>query len=388
MPASTAARVYPSIGASLVRCLRVSGPLSRVSLARELGVAPSTVGLHVDQMIGEGFLTETVASPSSRGRPPTLLELNPVAGQFIGVDFDARTMFATSVDFAQQKLKSQSDAIRHDDNADGVTQRMAAVIDEVADSDRPVLGIGVAVPGTVDAERGLGLSYRFIRGWRNVPLVDSLFTRFEVPVELENNIRTMALAERLFGQCRDVDNFICVGVRSGIGSGLVINGELYRGPSGNAGEIGSWPCHSANESSLNTLEDVGSLRAILNELAIAIQAGEHSSISLTRNRVTVDGMLAAARASDALTLRVLEQAADKVGRVVAQISVLLNLQRVVIAGPLVDAGEAWIGPLCRTVHRLFPQSGLAIEVSTLGESAGAMGAAALAVSRWEYAPDA
>jgi len=358
-------------------------------MARQLGVAPSTVGLHVDQLIRASVLKEAVSVDGSRGRPPTLLELNPAAGQFVGVDFDARAMFATSVDFAQQPLESHRDMIRHDDSADNVLRRMAAIVARVADPARPILGIGAAVPGVVDAARGIGLNYRFIRGWRDVPVVSALSDRFDVPVELENNIRAMALAERLFDQGRETENFVCIGVRSGIGSGLVIDGRLYRGPDGKAGELGSWPCRAADGREMRTLEEVASLRAILNDLTAAVRAGERTSLVLHRKRVTVESLLDAVRSADRLTLRVLKRAATSLGRAVAQISVLLNPRRIVIAGPLADAGDAWLGPLSETVEELLSPAYASmplVELSTLGANAGAMGAAALAVNRWKFLP--
>jgi predicted NBD/HSP70 family sugar kinase len=311
------------------------------------------------------------------------LELNPDAGQFVGVDFDAREMFATSVDFAQQPIRNCSDVLRHDDSADRVVQRMEQLVTDAMDQSRPLLGIGVAVPGVVDIERGRGVYYQYIRGWRDVPLVQRLSDQFDVPVFLENNIRAIAIAERWFGQCRHVSDFICVGIRSGIGSGIVIDGELYRGPDGLAGEIGGWPCDVGADGT--TLENTASVRAILNQLTEAVQSGKATSLALYRNRVTLDAVLAAAKVNDRLTINALRRSAVAVGRVVAQMTVLLNPQRIVITGPLAETGDAYLGPLRKAVeghlssaHAAMP----AIELSTLGERAGAVGATALALHRW------
>jgi predicted NBD/HSP70 family sugar kinase len=385
VPTSTANTQRP-IDSSVVQLIRAQEAASRVELARTLDIAPSTVGIHADGLIARGVLRETQPASRSRGRPPTLLELNPHAGQFIGVDLDARAMFATSVDFAQQPLHHCSDLLRYDDSADAVVRRMKSLITDVTDRSRPLLGIGIAVPGTVDVDRGLGVHYEYIPSWRDVPLVEQFSNHFSVPVFLENNIRTIAIAEQCFGRCGQISDFICVGIRSGIGSGIVIDGELYRGPGGLAGEIGGWPCSAEGEAT--TLESVASVRSILEQLTRAVRNKKPTSLKLYRNRVTLDALLEAAHAGDPLTLNVLNRSAAAVGRVVAQMAVLLNPRMIVIAGPLAEAGDVYLLPLHETVERLLSTVHAempAIELSTLGERVGATGAAALALKSWNPA---
>src|SRR5690606_29009567 len=101
---------------------------------------------------------------------------------------------------------------------------------------------GVGVPGIIDPVRGVGISYRYIDKWRNVEVRDRLAKRFSVPIFMEHSVRTMALAESWFGQGRGLKNFICVGIRSGIGVAMVLDGRLYRGEHFNAGMAGRWRC--------------------------------------------------------------------------------------------------------------------------------------------------
>ncbi|HCS55276.1 MAG TPA: hypothetical protein DIW81_27435 [Planctomycetaceae bacterium] len=358
---------------TIVREIRLANATSRVQLAKQLGIAPSTMGIQIDRLVEQGILKESVPEEWGLGRPPKLLEPNPTAGQFIGVDFDARRLHAVSVDFSQQLLKQHSRDLPSQAKAADVILQIQEVIREVRFRGRKLLGIGLAIPGTLDEEATTGLHYRFISDWTNLPLKRIVQGAFRVPVYLENNVRVMAMAERWFGQARNIQNFICIGIRSGIGAGIFLNGELYRGSGGLAGEIGTWPvCDSSLNKKIQEsipLEDIASLRAILETL-----------------NTSVDGLLESAEKCDSSVLKILKIAACAVGRVISQISLMLNPQRIVIGGPLAELEEAFMSPLCEEVQRcLNQQSGLLPEIvsTQLGELAGAKGAAALSLHRWE-----
>ena len=182
--------------ADLLLRVRAQEGLSRVDLARSLNLAPSTVGIYVDHLVEEGYLYEGKATGREFGRPPTILALNPQGGRFIGVDFEARNIMATAVDFSQRPLKQFHDTIAAAEPVEDILRKIEQAIETVgAGDDRKVLAIGVGVPGVIDLEKGVALSYKHIKGWENVPLVSRLTERFGVPVFVENTIRTMALAE-------------------------------------------------------------------------------------------------------------------------------------------------------------------------------------------------
>jgi N-acetylglucosamine repressor len=389
----TKQKAVAALESLLIQHLQLGDGVSRIELAREMDLAPSTIGLYVDRLIDDGYLLEGQKSPRSAGRPPTLLELNPEAGQFVGVDFEARQLTATAVDFSQQTLERRQETIRSSDNVDGVLEKIKRAISSVAGRRRGLLGIGVAVPGSVDTKRGLAVHYEFIRGWRDVPLVDQLAQAFDVPIYLENNIRAMALAERWFGQARDVDNFVCMGIRSGIGAGVVINGQLHRGRNNLAGEIGAWSCPTEDgklASPTATLEQQASVRAILRQVTDAVLAGDKTSLVLKSNRatVTLEEMLEAARDGDLVVRQVLERTGRVLGRTISQINLLFNPEQVIIAGPLAALGNVFLARIQEVVEDLTPALHAQtprIVASQLGEFGGALGAAAMAVHQWKPA---
>lgn len=367
--------------AELLRRVRARGGLSRVELARELHLVPSTAGIYVSRLVREGYLIETQKVASAPGRPATRVEPNPDRGQFVGVDFEARNIMAIAVDFSERPLKRSHREIGRGDTVETVLGKIEDSIREVSGGQsHPLLGIGVGVPGTIDSTGALALDYAFLPGWRNVPLADRLRARFGVPAHLENNIRSMALAELWFGAGRGLRNFVCIGVRTGIAAGVVAQGQLFLGAQNLAGEIGKWPVafgpnavRKAGDSAA-TLESVASLPAIL----------EAASAAAGRS-MTFEGLKQFVTAGDPGVLRALTPMGQVHGRVAAQLALLLDPERIILVGPLAELGEAFLKPLRAELMRVAGSSAPGFVSSTLGGFSGALGAAALALHQWKPA---
>jgi N-acetylglucosamine repressor len=365
-------RLVARLEAELLKRIRARSGLSRVELAREFHLAPSTVGIYADRLVKEGFLVEGDKAERDFGRPPTLLTLNPLAGQFIGVDFEARNVRATAVDFSQRPLKQAWRIVNRSDRTPQVLDKLEAAIAEVLPGDDlPLLGIGVGVPGTIDPARGLALEYGHISGWRNIPLAARLRERFGVPVHLENNIRSIALAELWFGLGRGTRNFICLGVRSGIGAGVVSNGQLLRGHHFQAGEIGRWTVAPPGTVSL---DEAASLSALLDALR-----GDASGPD-----PGVDDLLRTFREGNPRAVGLVTEAARLHGWAAHQMHRLFDPEKIIFASPLAALGEAYLAPIRESLRQLSGDDRLPELVnSTLGDYNGALGAAALALQQWE-----
>jgi glucokinase len=196
-----------------------------------------------------------------------------------------------------------------------------------------------------------------------------------------------------------VKDWLCLGIRSGIGAGIVAGGQLQRGSAHRAGEIGRWRCPALSRSAtrflssngLHTtetfrLQDVASVRAILSTLDRARQLKEKSLLPERDEPLTFSDVVRAARQRDKLTLQVLETAAEMLGWVVAQLALALNPSRIILAGPLTLIGDILLQPIQRRAEEILQGSGAdvpAIVNSTMGEYSGALGAAALAVHEWK-----
>jgi N-acetylglucosamine repressor len=378
--------------ADLLRLVRAREGLSRVELARSLNLAPSTVGIYVDHLVEEGYLFEGKTAARDFGRPPTILGLNPQGGQFIGVDFEARNIMAVAVDFSQRPLKEFHDTIAGADSVETTLRKIEHAIEAVGGHDsRKVLGIGAGVPGVIDPTRGIALNYKHIKGWENVPLVSRLAARFGAPVFLENNVRTMALAELWFGQGRGLRNFICLGVRSGVGAGIVIDRQLYHGADNRAGEIGDWPCVLASGNGAGgslpgkafvRLEDITSFESVQNRLP-ASALPKPNSLVAPGTEVPVEALLEAAKAGDKAVLGILDRAALTFGLALNQLNCAFNPEKIILAGVLTIFGDLFLQRLEKSLKTFAPPSGTPQVVnSNLGNFNGALGAAALAVHEW------
>lgn len=388
------------VEAEILKQARAHPGVSRIALARKLQIAPSTVGHYAERLIKEGFLMDSGRVDYKAGRPATALRLNPNGGQFIGVDFEARSILAMAVDFSDTPVKQAYKEIAQSDSVPEIIKKIEQAITEVLPSHQGrLLAIGVGVPGLVEPSKGVALHYKYIKGWQNVPLAAPLAKRFAVPVYLENNARSMALAELWFGQGRGLRDWLCIGMRSGLGVGIVAGGQLQSGADNRAGEIGRWHCPEPTQtaaqfftngnSAMRTgmeLQEMASVRAILAALERARQAGKKSLLFAQSQPLAFTDVVRAAQQRDRLTLRFIEAVAEMLGWAVSQLALVLNPSHVILAGPLTLLGDILLHPLRSRAEELLRASGAAVPAiinSTMGEYSGAFGAAALAVHQWK-----
>lgn len=389
--------------ADIIKRVRASDGISRVELSRSLGLAPSTAGIYVERLIKQALIVEQEKASRNSGRPPVLLRLNPAGGAFIGVEFEARNIRAVAVDFADRPQRNAYRAIAEGESAPNVLQKIEEAVEEVMPARQNLLlAIGAGVPGIIDPNRGIGVSYKYIDRWNNVPIGERLQKKFKVPVFLENSIRSMALAEFWFGQGRGLRNFICLGIRSGIGTGIVLRGSLFRGEHFNAGLVGRWKCsispgvaewfgYRKAEAHSVELQEVASVRSIQMAIRKGISLGNRSVLERRRGDFPFAEVVTAAQQRDALTLRVLGEAAGAIGQAVARLALLVDPARVILAGPLTLLGDIFLQPVRRSVHETMGAPDIKeveIVASTMGDYCGALGAAALALQEWKPAGEA
>jgi N-acetylglucosamine repressor len=398
-----AAHHTTDLESSILKRVRASTGVSRVDLARHLGLAPSTAGIYVERLIVEGYLEESDKAERDTGRPPMLLRLNPERGEFVGVDFEARNIMAVAVDFSDKPLRNAHVRIAESDSVEQITRKIEQAIRKVMPEDENrLLAIGVGVPGLVDSAKGIALHYEYIAHWKNVPLAAGLKKKFGVPVFLENTTRTMALAELWFGQGLGVSDFLCIGIRSGIAAGMILDGRLYCGAKHAAGELGRWRCpiitgkvaqwftpeDEAPSPFGPELQEVASVRAVQRALARAIESGQKTLLRESANPIAMEDLLRAVQQRDPLALSVVGEVAKCLGWAISQLLFTIDPEKVMLAGPLTILGEHLLGPLRATTDSLLPAENkrtAEIVNSAMGDFIGALGAAALAVHEWKPA---
>jgi predicted NBD/HSP70 family sugar kinase len=199
-----------------------------------------------------------------------------------------------------------------------------------------------------------------------------------------------------FGQGRGLKDWLCIGIRSGIGVGIVAGGQLQHGTDYRAGEIGRWLCPGLSRSAAKIfdspastpveLQEIASVRAIVAALERARQAGEKSLLFAPGGPLTFADVVRASAQRDRLTVQVVEVAADALGWAVGQLALALNPSQVILTGPLTLLREILLDPLRQRAEEILRAAGgsvPAIVNSTMGKYSGAVGAAALAVDEWK-----
>lgn len=367
-----------TLGAAVLQ-VRSGRANSRTTLAKALGISPSTTGLYVDHLIAEKYLNESGLNQGPMGRPRRSLSTQAEAGWFAGVEFNAQRIQAVGVDFSGGLKMTEELLLPVDVMADQVINSILACVAKLSVAMQgPLLSVGIGVPGLVDAQAGLGLYYAFIQDWKQVPLVERIGSRLKVPVILQNNMRAIALAERWFGIGHGLNDYVILGPRSGFGIAMVQDGRVVEGAHHAAGEVGRWPWPlMAAASGGQELHHALSAPATWRRLA-----GVGERAMLPEDLRT--GLAALAESAGPEWDAVCEDYA----RVIGLLHLIINTGVFVLHGPLTMLGERFCHSITDSACALMPalrDAGLKVVPSTLGDNAGALGAASLAMEAWSPA---
>jgi predicted NBD/HSP70 family sugar kinase len=361
---------------AILASLGAQGPASRADLARALNVSPALMTQLTKDLLAEGLIQELDHSPSQGGRPARMLGLVASAGRAIGVKVVADHLAFVDVGIDGSVVRSASepfDAASSTALAD-LTYLLRRFI--AGGGPAPLLGIGVAVPGSVDRQ-AKGIVDSTHLGWHQVPLGSTLQRELSLPVIVENNVNALAIAERLYGVGRLHENFLVVTIGTGIGAGIVVDGLVLRGSGGGAGEIGHIPIEQ--EGPQCTCGNRGCLESIVGEAALVQIAresgviGQHSGISSLRD---------AADSGNAEAARIFGEAGHRLGRTLAGIVHTLDPEIVIVLGEGTAAWDHWsfgFEPAFRS--SLIPsRRGVAVVVESWQDESWAQGAAALVLA--------
>lgn len=362
----------------VVRAVRMAGSLTQAEIARSTGLSAATVSNIVRELKDGG--TVEVTPTSAGGRRARSVSLSGDAGIVIGVDFGHTHLRVAVGNLAHQVLAEESEPLDVDassaegfDRAEVLVKRLIAATGIGPDK---VIGIGLGVPGPIDVESGTLGSTSILPGWTGINPSQELSGRLGVPVYVDNDANLGALGELVWGSGRGVKDLAYIKVASGVGAGLVIDGTIYRGPGGTAGEIGhitldeSGPvCRCGNRGCLETFT---AARYVLPLLQPSHGPG-----------LTMERVVQLAREGDPGCRRVVGDVGRHIGSGVANLCNLLNPSRVVLGGSLAEAGELVLGPIRDSVSRYAIPSAarqLSVLPGALGGRAEVLGALALVLS--------
>ncbi|HOW96449.1 MAG TPA: ROK family protein [Kiritimatiellia bacterium] len=311
----------------------------------------------------------------------------------IGVDFGG-TFIKMALVSERGEIKARAkiptkDAPGLDGWLDAVGRGLEQLKDKKAPADAPLAGIGVGVPGFVDFERGFIYDLANVPGWTNVHLAPRIEERFHLHVRVDNDVNVMALGECTYGAGRAYQHAVFVTLGTGVGGGIVINNQLYRGAYSMAGEIGHVPIRMDGVKSpqgRGGLEQYVGNRRLVERVVQALQQGRASLIrELAQgdlSAITVELIAKAAGQGDALALELFDFMADCLAAAFASVAYLIQPQAFIIGGGIAQSGAILFDPLRRHLtERLSPvfAERIVVKPAELGNDAGVIGAATLSM---------
>ena len=385
----------------VVNLLRTCPVMSRADLSRATGLSGPTVSSIVADLTSRGLVEDLGQGISSGGRPPYLVRLNEKANYVIGLklmghaislvitDLSATVMYAQVTELAGPAAAAPDHPTRPTVPRDpgSIVDAICAAVETALSSSgvdvARIIGVGVGINGPVDATSGVCRSSPTFN-WKNVPLAQPISERLGHPVVLENDANTLAAAEQWFGRGAGIDTFIAVAVGAGIGAGVVLNDQLYRGADGAAGEFGhvqlsdTGPLCSCGK--VGCVEAWASDRAILRDIRAAIDEGTQTSLGRAgqTRELTISQVAAAAEHGDEISRQVLSQAGHYLGRGLAALMTVINPRLVIISGEGVQAGRWRFDPMMKAIESsVFPDLNAEIIFATepLDDARWARGAA-------------
>lgn len=386
-------RSYAETRSAVLDLIRSSGEISRVGLARRSALAEATISKIVKELLSAGLVVQSGYAESTGGKRPVLLRLNDVGSYALGVTMDFHRCVVVLCGPDGTELARREAPGTGRDDPPIVLDRLAAVVDDLLAQERvdrsSIIGVGVATGGRREAPLGWVVDASFLDVWEGYPVEAELANRTGLTVLQENDANCAALREFWTSQ-EPTRDFVTVYMSHGIGAGIVINGAIYRGSSGNAGEIGhtvadpdGLPCWCGARGCLET---VASPRALVD--AVLADSGLREALAITETTPTAEvygRIVAHAVAGDERTGRMLAEAKRHFAAAVGNLVNTLDLDLVVLAGSgFAGVGQAYLeavrGRLEQTafMRELHP---ITVRLASVGSDTAALGAASVVMHR-------
>lgn len=342
--------------------------VSRAEVARVTNLTRTTVSEIVSGLLAEGLVEEVGRGESIGGKSPILLSVVANSRYLIGLNL-AQDKFIGAIVNLRGEIKEIVEAPVQDNNGEKALDLVFQLIDQLLKKRmKPIVGIGVGTPGLVNTREGIVLNAVNL-DWQDLPLGQLLEKKYKIPVSVLNDSQATAIGEFVYGGEHAIDeNLIVINVKYGIGAGILINGRLYQGDGGGAGEIGHVVVQRENGElcrcgKRGCLETVSSVRAVLRQLKLDL----------------LDQAQAAFAAGDAKAVQAVSNAAHHLGISLANLIGILNIQKIVLTGDMSHFGPPWLeavedgmrnavlGPMSENTH---------IELGALDYRACILGASA------------
>ncbi len=335
---------------SILNALKGAGPMSRRRLQGATGLSWGTITYLVNELIDLQIVREVGMLATGVGRPPVDLDLNTEANFVIGIWMGDRHVDALMLDIKGRAVRELSLPLDPSAHSEAIVRRLFGVVDTLIEQGSvgcsSIAGIGCAVPGSYNPATGVCAYAPNHPHWRDVPLL-SLFTeRYHRPVFIDHDMNCCVLGEHFFGDTGRFSNFVCVNIEGGIGAGIMINGEVYRGADNSAGELGhilvadNGPRCSCGR--YGCLESVASDRALLAGARLTAAGRKRDAFSANHagdRDMGLETVIEAARLGDKEVLSLFEEMGHYLGIGIGILITLFNPEKVILSGGIFRARD-------------------------------------------------
>lgn len=315
----------------VLRTIFANESISRAEVARVTSLTRTTVSDVVNGLLAEGLVEEIGLGESLGGKSPILLSIAAASRYLIGLNL-GQDKFVGAIVNLRGEIKEMVETPVQDDDGQAALESVYQIIGQLVRTKlKPIVAIGVGTPGLVHTREGVVLDAVNL-DWQNLPLGKLLQKKFKIPVSVLNDSQATAIGEYLYGgKANHEENLIVVNVKHGIGAGILINGRLFQGDGGGAGEIGHVVVQENGElcrcGKQGCLETVSSTHAVLRQL----------------NMTSLDQVQAACTAGDKKAQQIISKASHYLGISLANLIGTLNIQKIVFTGDMTRFGDAWLG---------------------------------------------
>lgn len=351
--------------------------ISRADLARRMNISRAAVSGIVNDLMAMDLLKEARPLTSGVGRRPMLLEINPDRGYVLGIDLGVTHFEILLANFSADVISALRLPLDVGVGPQRGLVRVVAAVSELLDTSQVTLqdvhAVCVGVPGLVISQAGFLRQSSLMPGWEGFPIQEFFQNIWQIPVSLNNGADLGVLGEWAYGAAQDEHNVAYIKIGSGIGAGLLLDGKIYAGQNGAAGEIGHMsvvdhgPCCACGN--IGCLETVASGTAIARQAMRAINSGQPTKLIdyLNDHRISAREVAQAAAAGDQVAREIIRQAGNYIGQAVANLVNLINPGLVVIGGGVTQIGDLLLDPIRQSVQqRCLSASAESVRIVTAG----------------------
>lgn len=361
--------------------IKNKGPVSRAQIAKETGLNKATVSTMVSELIKESFVQEIGSGQSSGGRKPVMLYFNHHAGYSIGIDLGVNYVLGILTDLSGNIIEKTNSKL-NTTNINDVTAQIFSVIEtliiKTPESRYGVIGIGVGVPGQVDPHQSIQFAPNL--KWKNVNLKKMIEDRFSIPAYIENEANAGAYGEQLHGAGKNIANQVYISIGIGIGTGIIINNQMYKGSSGISGEMGHFTIDSYGRKC--SCGNRGCWELYASESALLNLAEQQKSLG---ENVELNYIYEEAQNGNPEVLQLLNILGENIGIGIINIINTFNPEVVVIGNRMAQFKNWLANPIERILDErlsIYHKTNTDIRFSALNNFSTALGATSIAITNF------